>query len=382
MSNLSHPDDRPFLARVEQARTALRGLLDLTEADPSRCGLAWKACELEDLLSEGGPGRAPERALREAREAISSYLAGRGASVDPGRVVLSSSREESYAAILDLLCRPDDEVLIPSPTRAFLDGLAGPRSVRLRRYPLVFDGGWRIDRKALKRMITPRTRAIVIGNPSDPTGAALRADELASLEDVCSVGEVALVGDEALADTAVGSPLSVCQARECLAVHVSGLSGVCGLPQLHCEWLAAAGPAALVAPAASRLQQLREREAPSAAQVAIPRLLARRGRYLSALRVRLSENRSYLAAAALREAPWSLQWGAGGCWAVLQIGAAEEEQPLCLALLEDDGVAVQPGSLHGLPGSGFLVVSLLPEPAIFREGMARLDRRLRAPLLR
>jgi alanine-synthesizing transaminase len=381
MSNVSHRDDHPFLARVEEERTAGRAPLDLTEADPSRCGLAWSAAEIEDLLSASGSGNDPERAAREAREAVSSYLAGRGASVDPGRVLLSSSRGGSYAAILDLLCRGDDEVLIPSPSRPFLDGLAARRSVRLRRYPLVYDGGWRIDRKALKRMITPRTRAIVIGNPADPTGAVLMADELGFLEEVCGTGAVALVGDEAFVDTAVGSCPSVCEARECLAFHVSGLSGVCGLAQLHAEWLALGGPDAVVAPVVARLEQLPERAASSAAQVAsIAPLLARRERYLAALRVRLTENRSYLAAAALREAPWSLHWGAGGCWAVIQIGAAEEEEPLCLALLED-GVVVQPGSLHGLPKSGFLVVSLLPEPAIFREGLSRLDRRLRGPLL-
>jgi alanine-synthesizing transaminase len=370
-----------FQARLEQARMAGRALLDLTEALPSRCGLGWNPGELRGFSSsERVPRHDAERTLREAREAVSSYLAGRGASVDPDRVFLSSSSDRTYASLLDLLCARDDEVLIPSPSRPFLDALAESRSVRVRRYSLLYDGGWRLDRKSLRKMRTPRTRAIVVGNPSDPTGAMMTGDDLAFLEGFCSRGEVALIGDETFSDTALTPCPGVVEVKECLAFHVSGLSGVCGLPELHAEWLAAAGPDALVRPALSRLEALVASDVPGAAQLAIPALLARRERYLSALRARLSENRSYLATAALREAPWSLQWGAGGWSAVLQIGAAEEEEPLCRALLED-GVVVQPGSFHGLPANGFLVVSLLPEPAIFREGLSRLDRRLRGPLL-
>lgn len=379
MFTVRHPEG--FLARLEQSRAAVHPLLDLAEADPSRCGLAWSSTELEDLLSaERLSSEEPGPQGLRAREAVSSYLAGRGASVEPHRVFLSSSRHESFASLLDLLCGEGDEVLIASPSRPFLAALAEPRSIRLRRYALLYDGGWRLDRRSLKGAFTARTRAIVVGNPSEPTGAMLRDDDLAFLESVCGASGLALIADETSSDTAVGPCPSAGEVQDCLAFHVSGLSGVCGLPHLHAEWVAVAGRDALVAPALSRLAQLAGSATPSAAQLAIPPLLARRERYLTALRVRLAENRAYLAAAALREAPWSLQWGAGGCWAVLQIGAAEEEEPLCLALLED-GVAVQPGFLHGLPRNGFLVVSLLPAPAIFREGLWRLDRRLRGPLL-
>jgi alanine-synthesizing transaminase len=384
-SMLPPRNDIRFAARLERARASGHRLLDLTESEPSRCGLVWDRAELEAILDQpaaGGRERAPG-ALSEAREAVSSYLAGRGASVAPDRVLLTSSRDEGYRLLLKLLCGPDDEVLVPSPGHPFLEPTAARESVRLCRYALVYDGEWRLDRKSITKAVRRHTRGILVGNPSDPTGAILSREDVAFLEGMCRARELALVADETFADTALAPCPTVAEVKECLAFHLSGLSGVCGLPQLHAEWLAAAGPDAVVAPAQARLEELARARgsAPTPAQLAVPGLLARRERFLATLRARLAENRSSLAAAALREAPWSLQWGRGGCSAVLQIGGADEEEALCIALLED-GVAVQPGFMHGLPRHGFLVVSLLPPPELFREGLARLDRRLRAPLFR
>jgi aspartate/methionine/tyrosine aminotransferase len=382
MSTTSNPRAVGFATRLKHARASGRSLLDLAESDPSCCGLAWDPTELETILSDRRDSHhqpAPG-GLVEAREAVSSYLAGRGASVPPDRVFLTLSRNEAYLLLLKLLCGPDDEVLVASPSYPFLERLADSESVRVGRYALIYDGEWRLDRKSLRKAIRRRTRALVVGNPSDPTGAVLSRDDLAFVEGLCSTTGIALIGDEAFADTALAPSATVAEVRQCLAVHVSGLSGVCGLPRFA-EWLAVAGPDELVGPALSRLELLADVQVSLSdrLQLALPALLARREPFLKALRARLAENRSSLATAALREAPWSLQWGRGGCWAVLQIGGAEEEESLCLALLED-GVAVQPGFFHGLPRYGYLTVSLLPTPQIFGEGLARLDRRLRAPL--
>jgi alanine-synthesizing transaminase len=374
-----------FAAHLEQARASGRPLIDLTESDPSRCGLGWDSAELEAILGEAPAAtrEATSRALPPARDAVASYLAGRGASVAPDRIHFTTSHGEAHRLLLKLLCGAGDEVLVASPSQPFLDRLAAAQSLRVGRYALVYDGEWRLDRRSLARAVTRRTRAILLGNPSQPTGAILSGEDLAFLEDLCSARDIALIVDEALADTALVPSASVLQATRCLAFHVSGLSGVCGLPRLGAEWLAAAGPAALVATALQRLQPLlgAQPPLPGSVQLAIPALVARRERYLVALRNRLATNRASLAAAALRESAWSLLSGPGGCSAVLQIGAAEEEECLCLALLED-GVAVQPGFLDGFPRPGYLVVSLLPPPETFDEGLSRLDRRLRAPLFR
>jgi aspartate/methionine/tyrosine aminotransferase len=251
----------------------------------------------------------------------------------------------------------------------------------LRPYGLVFDGTWRLDRRSIKKAVTPRTRAIVVGNPADPTGATLSRDELGFLEELCSARGLVLVGNESFLDSALGPSATVARVTQCLAFHLSGLAGVCGLLGLEGHWLAAAGPDALVSPALSRLRSrtaLTPQDS-SPALLALPPLLARRERFLTALRARLARNRAALATASLREAPWTLQWGGGGWWAVLQISPVQDEDDLCIALLED-GVAVQPGYLDGLPREGYLAVSLLPEPKVFDHALQLLDAQLRRPL--
>jgi aspartate/methionine/tyrosine aminotransferase len=364
-----------FGLRLDRLRAAGVLRFDLTESDPARCGLGWDRRELEALLEGRGPSRPdPASALAGAREAVASYLAGHRVPVAPDRIFFAASRSAARRLALAAASGPDDEVLIPAPARPLVEeGLP-----HARRYALTFGEEWRIDRRSLRRAVGPRTRAIVVGNPAEPTGALLAAEELAALDELCGLRGLALIGDEAFLDTAPGAEASVGRATRCLALHVSGLSGVCGLPAVGAEWVAVAGPEALAAPAVARLRTRSGATAPAAEPGlhALPALLARREPFLEALRARLARNRGAIAAASLREAPWSLQWGGGSCWAVLQINPVRDETELCLQLL-DEGVAIQPGHLDGLPPAGFLVVSLLPESEVFQAGLERLERHLR-----
>lgn len=188
---------------------------------------------------------------------------------------------------------------------------------------------------------------------------------------------MALVGDERLLDTA-GEGVTVARAARCVALHVSEVAAVCGAARPGGAWIAVAGAEPLAAPAAARLSLLAEAapRTPDEVVAAIPPLLARREPFVDALRRRVARNRGAIAAAALREAPWALQWGHGGTCAVVQINPGRDESELCLALLRD-GVAVQPGHLDGLASEGYLVVSLLPEPEVFQEGLERIEAHLR-----
>ncbi len=363
------------LARMRAAGTVR---FDLTEGEPARCGLGWDPAELEALVGEhGGPPGGAKEALTAAREAVASYLAGHHVTVHPDRIFFAPSRGAARCLALAAACGPGDEVLAPSPARLPLERASVASPPRLRRYALTFGEAWHIDRRSIRHALGPRTRAIVAGNPAEPTGAILSGEDLAALDELCGLRGLALVGDEAFLDTALGASASVGRAARCLAVHVSGLAGVCGLPRLGGEWVAVTGPDADAARAAARLAPLAETSPVAASTLrAIPALLARREPFLAALRARLARNRGAIAGAALREAPWTLQWGGGSCWAVLQINPVRDATALCLDLL-DEGVAIQPGQLDGLPASGYLVVSLLPEPEVFQAGLERLERQLR-----
>jgi len=366
--------------RLEALRAGGRPLLDLTEANPTRCGLAWDPAELHAALRHPEVARwIPEpRGLPEARAAVAGWLAGRGVPAGPEQVLLTSSTSEAYGLLWKLLCDPGDEVLVPAPGYPLLDLLCELESVRPVRYPLRYDGEWHLDRAALRAAATDRTRAVVTVSPGNPGGALLSAEERGFLEQECAGRGWALVGDEVFADAALGPAASVAGARECLAFHLGGLSKTCGLPQLKVAWIAAAGPRPLVQQALARLEVVADTllSVPGPSQLALPALLARRERFLGPLRERLAANRALLAAAA-EGAPFSLLRSGGGWSAVLRLPQTADEERTALELL-DDGVAVHPGFLYDFERPGHLVLSLLPEPATFAEGASRLRRRLAA----
>ena len=365
-------------ACVERARRSGRPLLDLSESNPTRVGLSWPAAELAAALADprvSAYDPAPQ-GLPEARAAVAEYLASRGEIVPPDRVLLTSSTSEAYALLFKLLCDPGDEVLVPAPAYPLLDLLADLEAVRLVRYPLRYDGAWHVDLGAVEAALTPRTRAIVVVSPSNPTGALLGADELARLDALCAARELALVGDEVFADTALAPAPSVLGARAALAFHLSGASKVCGLPQLKVAWIAVAGPQSRVAPALARLEVAADAylSVSGPSQLALPRLLAARERFfLAPLRARLAANRAALAA--IGSAPFDALPSSGGWTAVLRVGQTLDEEALCLALL-DDGVVVQPGFFYDFERPGYLVLSLLPSPEVFVAGLARVRARL------
>lgn len=365
--------------RLEAARNAGGPLLDLAGASPIRAGLGWSPGELSPLLADHRVAtmEPTPRGHAEARAAVASYLTARGAPGDPERVLLTASTSEAFGWLFQLLCDPGDEVLAPTPAYPLLDLLADLAGVRLVRYPLRWDGEWHVDLAALAEAVGERTRAVVVVSPANPTGALLSAAELRAVDLLCAARGVALVGDEVFADTAVGACPSVLGATESLSFHLAGLSKTCGLPQLKAGWIAAGGPERLVAPALARLEVLADTALSISAtsQLALPRLLARREAFLGPLRARLAEARATLleALAGTSVTPWP---GRGGWSAVLRIGETVDEEALCLTLLEEDEVAVQPGFFYDFHRPGHLVVSLLTPPAALREGLHRLAARL------
>jgi hypothetical protein len=362
-------------SRLDALRAAGAPLLDLTESNPTACGLSWPAGELAALLAQpGGDRYLPNPMGRaEARTAVSDYLATRGARLPEERILLTASTSEAYAFLMKLLCDPGDAWLVPAPSYPLLELLARLELVDLARYPLRYDGEWIIDREALVGAITHRTKAVVVVSPGSPTGAVASADELRFLERLCAERGLALVSDEVFADTATAPAPTAAACTGCLAFQLSGLSKVCGLPQLKAGWIAAAGPPEYLVPALSRLEVISDTylSVSGPVQQALPALLDRRETFLGPLRDRLTQNREAARHSAGPAAAWDVLGSGGGWNAVIRVGERIDEEALCLRLL-DAGVVAQPGFFYDFERNGHLVISLLPEPDVFQMGITRL----------
>ena len=380
-SERTHWDLRPnrLSERLAAKRAGGTRVIDLTESNPTRAGLPYP----DDILAS--LARAESRryepvpfGLPAAREAVATDFARGGYPVGPDRVVLSASTSEAYAFLFKLLCDPGDEVLVPRPGYPLFEFLATLESVRVQSYPLAHDGEWHLDLAALRAALGPRTRAVVVVSPHNPTGACLKRDERDALEALCAEHGVALVSDEVFADfTFRDDPRragSVARDGPALAFALGGLSKSCGLPQLKLAWTVATGPGPLRREALARFEVVADTylSVSTPVQVATPELLSRREELQRPIRRRLRSNLGALRAAIGPGCPATLLEPEGGWSAVLRVPATRTEEERVTHLLEERDVLVHPGYFFDFPHEAFLVLSLLVPESDFAEGVARV----------
>ncbi len=378
-SSRFHWDFRPNRLTLALAarRAEGREVLDLTESNPTHAGLAYP----DDVVAAlSGPGLlayepAPAGAPA-ARQAVSEYYRARGCAIAAERILLTASTSEAYAYLFKLLADPGDEVLVPRPSYPLFEFLAAMENVTVRPYSLVYHGTWGIDLPGVEAAIGPRTRAIVLVNPNNPTGSYVKRSELSELVRMCRARGIALVSDEVFSDYALtGDPSRVATlagVEECLAFSMSGLSKVAGLPQMKLGWIVASGPPAERREAIEKLEWIADTylSVGTPVQCAAARLLAAGEAVQRQIRERTAHHLAFVRNM-LAGSPANLLHVEGGWYAVLQVPRIRGEEEWALDLLER-GVLVQPGFFYDFESEAYLVVSLLTEPAIFQEGMARL----------
>ncbi len=356
-------------------------MLDLTQSNPTHADIHYTESGVLDPLRDArGLIYDPDPAgLPEARNAVRGYYAERGLDVAAGRILLAASTSESYSYLFKLLAGPGDDVLTPQPSYPLFDFLAALDSVRSVPYPLRYDSGWSIDFHALERAATPRTRAVVVVNPNNPTGSFLKRRELAQLTEFCLDRSLAIVSDEVFAGYPFGEDpervSTLAGSTDVLTFSMSGLSKICGLPQMKLGWIVVSGPDAERARAFDRLELISDTYLSVAAPVqhALPRLLETGAGVRAEIAARTEDNLAWLGTALLDTAFHVLEVEGGWC-ATVRVPRIRTEEEWTLELLERHNVLVQPGFFYDFDQEAYLVLSLLTAPDVFREGVRRLLR--------
>ena len=358
-------------------RAAGVSILDLTESNPTHAGLLYPPEILSAFDDPSMLAYEPAPAgMQPAREAVSAWYAARGHTVPVDRILLTASTSEAYAYAFKLLTNPGDEILVPRPSYPLFQFLADMESVCVRPYSLVYHGGWSIDLDSVARALTPRTRAIVLVNPNNPTGSYVKRSELTELTALCRQRDIALISDEVFADYNFSEDpdrvASLAGVEECLAFSMSGLSKVSGLPQMKLGWIVVNGPAVLRTKAWDNLEWVADTylSVSTPVQCAAARLLAAGDKVQRQIRDRTAANLA-LAHTSLAGSPANVLTVEGGWNITLQVPQIRNEEEWTLKLL-DAGLLVQPGFFYDFESEAYLVVSLLTAPGIFREGLSRL----------
>ena len=203
---------RPYATTVFAEMSALAariGAVNLGQGFPDEDGPPGMLKAAQDAIAEGVNQYPPGQGIAPLREAVAAQRRrDYGIDYDPdSEVLVTVGATEAIAAAVLGLVEPGSEVLLVQP---FYDSyspvvaMAGARRVVV---PMVADGrAFALDADALRRAVTPRTKALILNSPHNPTGAVLSEAEVAAVADIAVSADLLVITDEVYEHLVYGSP--------------------------------------------------------------------------------------------------------------------------------------------------------------------------------
>ncbi len=397
------PDHFPFAQRTgwemlqNEITSQLDGLhrsdtpiIDLTESNPTRCGFLYPQDKILKLLSSSNnmlydPSPSGNR---EAREAVVRYYRSKNINISPEQIFLCASTSEAYTFLFRLLADPKERVLFPRPSYPLFEFLVGLNDVRMDTYALGYDRGirreedeWFIDFKSLESEVQSNTKAVVLVNPNNPTGSYVKSNELKILNTICAQNNIALISDEVFFDYTFDrrtDRVSLAENKQALTFVLGGLSKTLCLPQMKLSWIIVNGPEAQVKAAAERLEIILDTylSVNTPVQNALKDWLQLQPEIHAEVMSRVIDNRNFLARHIKGIKGCECLNAEGGWYTIVRLPETMSEEEWGLEFLNNDHVFVHPGYFFDFFDEPLIVVSLLPKPEHFREGITRIFKRV------
>ena len=335
-------------------------------------------------------GYCHQKGIFPAREAVVMQQQARGVSgVTAEEVFIGNGVSELIDLTLRALLNDGDEVLVPSPDYPLWTAAVTLNRGRAVHYPCRPENGFVPDPQELASLVTARTRAIVVINPINPTGAVYpRAvlEQIARLAE--SRGLVVFsdeVYDQVLYDGAEFVPMATL-VRDTLCGTLSGLSKVYRACGYRVGWAVFSGRVRGSADYFASLELLSSLRLCSnvPAQWAVQTALGgyQSVRELVSPRGRLYESRAAILAAVKQSRFLTLEPPAGAMYAFVGVDTRElpdfDDQRFALDLLEQKHVLIAPGVSFNVPYRTHFRITNLPESAVLRQVFTRIDEVLTA----
>ncbi len=374
--------------RARELEAAGLDIIKLNIGNPGRYGFEAPAHLREAIASHLHDSEAygHEQGLEIARETIAAQQRARGArDVEPERIFIGNGVSELIDLSLRALLQPGDEVLLPSPDYPLWSAATILNGGQPRYYHCLASHDHQPDPDEIEALITPRTRALVLINPNNPTGAVYPRALLQRLVAIAARHRLLLLSDEIydeiLYDGATFQPLAEV-AGELPCLSFGGLSKVHRACGYRIGWMSLSGDPARTATYRDALQLLAALRlcANVTAQWAVPPALQSAPTIgaLTAPGGRLHEARRIVLEAVAASEYLDLVVPDGALYAFPHVRADRfadfDDEAFALRLLEEESVLVVPGSSFNVPRSRHFRLTLLPPPAQLHEVFARIER--------
>ncbi|HEX3716055.1 MAG TPA: pyridoxal phosphate-dependent aminotransferase [Trebonia sp.] len=239
----------PVLARARQLEAQGHEIIKLNIGNPAPFGLFTPDAVLSQVTASiaDSQGYSDARGIAPAREAVARYFGAKlgVTGVTPDDVYLGNGVSELIVMALQALLNPGDEVLVPSPDYPLWTGAVNLGGGRAVHYRCAEDLDWNPDVAHVESLITSRTRALVIINPNNPTGAVYSRETLLGLLEVARRHELLVLSDEIydqiLFDGAVHYSAAAL-APDLPVLTLGGMSKTYRLAGFRSGWLVVSGP--------------------------------------------------------------------------------------------------------------------------------------------
>jgi alanine-synthesizing transaminase len=248
LRNVTYDIRGPVLRRARQLEAEGHQIIKLNLGNPAPFGLDAPDDVLREVIENipRAQGYSDARGIQPGRLAVAESFARRGVTgVGPDDVFLGNGVSELIVMSLQALLDPGDEVLVPSPDYPLWTGAVNLCGGQAVHYQCVEDDGWQPDLDHVAAQITERSRALVIINPNNPTGAVYSQPVLLGLLDLARTHGLLVLTDEIydqiLYEGAVHHSAAAL-APDLLMLTLGGLSKTYRLAGFRSGWLVVSGP--------------------------------------------------------------------------------------------------------------------------------------------
>jgi alanine-synthesizing transaminase len=201
---------RNIVAEAKKVEATGKKVRYLNIGDPNQFGFLTPPHLIEAVIKamrDGHNGYVPSPGIVDAREAAAADFVSRGVNVSADRVLITSGTSEGIELALTAIVDEGEQVLVPSPTYPLYTAVLAKIGAQPSYYKTDHTNNWQPDLDHIKSLINPKTRALVVIDPNNPTGAIYPDATRRALIEIAETHGLVILADEVYGDLSYDGPV-------------------------------------------------------------------------------------------------------------------------------------------------------------------------------